>query len=112
MAGVLQHFKPSLTTNQFKIMRHNYERDDEKFSADAYKADGWSGIAWVVLGWETEPDEDTHWSDIEQRTGKVVAVMIGDDRHFVFDADELTPLEPESFCRSCGQIGCTHNVYS
>lgn len=91
---------------------HNYERDDETFPADGYRVDGWKGIAWAVLGWETQPDEDTEWTGIEQRTGKVVCVMIGDDRRFVFDKDELTPLDPESYCRSCGQIGCHCNVYS
>jgi len=91
----------------------NYETDNEAFPADAYEADGWgSGIAWYVLGWETEPDEDTHWSGYEVRTGNVVAVMVGDDRRFAFEPDDIQPIDPESFCRDCGQIGCGHNVYS
>jgi len=91
----------------------NYERDTETFTADAYRADGWgSGIAWYVLGWETEPDQDTEWTGYEIRTGNVVAVMVGDDRHFAFEPDDLEPIDPETFCRDCGQIGCGHNVYS
>jgi hypothetical protein len=37
----------------------HYESDDVTFSADAYRVSGYGGIAWYVLGWETEPDEDT-----------------------------------------------------
>lgn len=92
--------------------RKHYESDDETFSADAYSVDGYSGIAWYVLGWETEPDEDTEWSGYESRTGNVVACMVGDDRYFSFDPSDVHAIEPESFCRSCGQIGCGHNVYS
>ena len=60
-------------------MRSNYERDDDTFDADAYTVDNWAtGIAWALLGWETEPTEDTEWSGYEERTGwHVVAVMIG-----------------------------------
>lgn len=91
-------------------MTTNYERDDETFPADAYTVDGWAtGIAWAVLGWETEPTEETEWSGHEERTGRVVAVMIGDDRHFTFDEDELHPLEREEYCGECGQIGCCHD---
>src|SRR5689334_6422415 len=64
--------------------RH-YETDDETFSADAYTVDHYDGIAWRVYGWETAPDEDTEWSGIEERTGRVVCVMVGDDRRFSFD---------------------------
>lgn len=88
--------------------KRNYEADGASFPADAYTALGWSGIAWYVLGWETEPDEDTEWSGVENRTGRVVAIMVGDDRHFLFHEDELKPLEREQYCGSCGQVGCPH----
>jgi hypothetical protein len=91
-------------------MRRNYEHD-EIFSAAAYIAQGYRGIAWHVLGWETVPDEDTEWSGIEQRTGRVTAIMVGDDRHFTFGPDELTPIEREEYCGVCGQIGCCHDGY-
>jgi len=85
----------------------HYESDDATFSADAYRVSGYDGVAWHVYGWETEPDEDTEWSGIENRTGKVVCVMIGDDRRFTFDLDEIVPINEEEYCPSCGQIGCT-----
>lgn len=72
----------------------------------AYRADGYSGVAWNVYGYETEPDEDTEWSGIENPTGLLVAHMIGDDRTFTFEPDELTPLAEEDYCSGCGQIGC------
>ena len=88
--------------------RYNYESDDNYFDADAYAVEGYRGIAWSVLGWQTEPDEDTEWTGIENRTGQIVARMVGDDRDFLFDEDELTPLAAEDYCDGCGQIGCGH----
>jgi hypothetical protein len=68
-------------------MKTRYESDDATFSADAYTARGWAqGIAWRVFGWEVEPDEDTEWSGYYNRTGKVVACMIGDDRRTAVNA--------------------------
>jgi hypothetical protein len=88
----------------------HYETDDATFDAEAYTADGWGkGIAWRVYGWETAPDEDTHWSGTENRTGRVVAVMIGDDRRFTFEPDDLTPLNRADYCGECGQVGCCHD---
>lgn len=92
-------------------MKRHYERDDGDFGADAYSVDGYGAIAFHVLGWETEPDEDTEWSGYEVRTGRVVAVMVGDDHRFVFEPEELTPIPREAYCGECGQIGCTHDGY-
>ena len=90
-------------------MRSNYEVDEKQFCADGYCVDGWQGIAWYVRGWQTEPDQDTEWSGYEVRTGRVVCTMIGDDRQFLFDPDEVHPLEREAYCGECGQIGCGHD---
>ena len=87
----------------------NYESDAKTFDADAYTVDRWDGIAWRVLGWELEPDEDTEWSGYYVRTGQIVCCMIGDDRLFVFDPDEVTPLAREAYCGECGQVGCCHD---
>jgi hypothetical protein len=87
----------------------HYESDDREFPADAYTVRGHGGIAWRVLGWETEPDEDTEWSGYENRTGRVITIMVGDNHRFVFDPDDLTPLEREDYCGECGQIGCAHD---
>jgi hypothetical protein len=83
-------------------MRKHYE-DAPEYDADAYTVKGWSGIAWYVRGWETEPNEDT------ERTGNLVCTMIGDDRHFSFESKDVTPLEREAYCGECGQVGCTHD---
>jgi len=90
--------------------RRNYEPDPETFSAGYYRHELYSGIAFYVLGWETEPDEDTEWTGIETRTGNVFAVMVGDDKWHSTDPDYLTPLRHSEFCIECGQIGCGCNV--
>lgn len=87
--------------------RHtNFEQDDEAFPPDRrYKLDQY--FAWVVLGWETQPDEDTEWTGIEPRTGKVVAYPVGDHTmREVFEEEELVPLEG-GYCLECGQLGCS-----
>ncbi len=86
-----------------------YEESEHR---GAYMVDGWgAGIAWSVLGWETKPDADTEWTGYEVRTGNVVAVMVGDDRHFSIEPDDLTPLLREDYCGECGQVGCTCDGY-
>ena len=91
--------------------QNNYETAPE-YDADAYVVDGWGkGIAFYVLGWETEPTEDTKWSGYEERTGKLVVRMVGDDRNFAEEPESITALKPKDFCRSCGQVGCGCNVY-
>jgi hypothetical protein len=91
------------------MKRPNYEIDNDTFSAEAYRVRHYPGVAFYVYGWETEPDEDTEWSGIEVRTGRIVAIMVGDDRRFSFDPDDAEPLPREEYCGSCGQIGCAHD---
>ena len=86
----------------------HYESDEATFSAPAYLVASYRGIAWSVWGWETEPDADTEWSGYENRTGNVVCTMVGDDRRFVFEPEELTPLTEDDYCGGCGQTGCCH----
>lgn len=102
----------SLTINQRqKYMRTpHWENDETAYPSDsAYQVEGYRGIAWRVFGWETEADEDTEWTGIENRTGKLVCVMIGDDRRFTFDPDEVKQIAREEYCGVCGQIGCCHD---
>jgi hypothetical protein len=73
---------------------------------------GYGGIAFYLLAEETEPDEETVWSGYEIPTGRVLMVMVGDDYKHSVDPDDVTALDPEAFCRDCGQVGCTSNVYS
>ncbi len=85
---------------------NNYEPASE-YDAPAYTVASWGrGIAFAVLGWETEPDEDTEWSGYENRTGRLIVRMIGDDRNFSENPDDLTPIREEDFCPECGQVGC------
>ena len=72
------------------MQRRHFESDDTAFPHDAYSVYGYDGIAWHVYGWEIEPESDVEsaWADLEMaRTGKVVCVMVGDDRHFAFGTD-------------------------
>ena len=91
------------------MKRPNYEEDDSSFPADAYEEIRRPGIAWRIYGWETQPTEDTEWDGIEERTGRIVAVMVGDDRRFTFEPEELRALEREEYCGECGQVGCGHD---
>ncbi len=86
---------------------HNYEEAPE-FNADAYTVRGYRGVAWAVLGWEVEAGEDTEWAGQYNRTGGLLAVMVGDDRVFCFEPDDFTPLKSEEYCGGCGQVGCGH----
>jgi hypothetical protein len=37
--------------------------------------------------------------------------MVGDNRPFNFDRDEVSVIDREAFCGGCGQIGCAHDGY-
>ena len=86
----------------------NYDESDY-FDGRRYREIGGSAVAWRVLGWETEPDEDTEWTGIEERTGQVVAHMVGDDVLFSFDPGDLEEIHRSEYCGVCGQIGCAHD---
>ena len=88
-------------------MKLHYENAPE-YPADAYVVSGYRGVAFSVYGWETEPDTDTEWTGIESRTGNLVAVMVGDDRHFSVDPSDVSAIPDDGYCPSCGQIGCAH----
>lgn len=92
----------------YRNRRPHYE-DAPEFDADAYTVAGWRGIAFRVLGWETAPDADTEWSGYEVRTGRLLVVMIGDDRRHAVDPEDVTPIARAEYCGECGQIGCGHD---
>ena len=73
------------------------------------KRPGAAAVAWYVYGHELEPDEDTEWSGISNRTGRVLASMVGDDQAFAVDIEDLEIIDDKDYCSSCGQIGCTHD---
>lgn len=77
---------------------------DFDFSAAYTTGDG---IAWRVDNYVTSRDEDYEWSGIENVDyDRVEAHMVGDDRTFTFDIDELTKIDEDEYCPECGQIGC------
>ena len=81
-----------------------------EYDADAYTVAGWgAGIAWGIWGWETEPDEDTEWSGCENRTGMLLACMVGDDALHTVDPEDVTALDEDDYCQECGQVGCCHD---
>lgn len=90
--------------------RYHYDEDEKTFP-DTVRIDGHPGIAWYVRGWQTEPDEDTEWTGIEERTGRLVCTMVGDDSQWLFDLDDIRPLARSEYCGVCGQIGCHHDGY-
>lgn len=90
--------------------------EDFDFSA-RYKIEGWaSGIAWRAVSYEIElreyivddEDEELYWTDYEEveNRDRVVCIMVGDDRKFTFDVDELIKIDEDEYCPECGQIGC------
>jgi hypothetical protein len=74
------------------------------------------GIAFQVI---SNDFQDVEYFDVDEVTGvdyswfeevtipdRFICVMIGDDRHFSFDEDDLVVLSEDEYCGSCGQIGC------
>ena len=74
-----------------------------------FTVDGWRGVAFWFDREETEPDEDTEWTGIENPTGRVLMVMVGDDYRHAVDPEDVEPLGELDYCAVCGQIGCTHD---
>lgn len=73
----------------------------------AYSVNGYSGVAFRALG---HPIESVDCDGFETANEDMVqVVMIGDDRVFTVDMEDLTPIEREEFCGQCGQIGCGHD---
>ena len=88
-----------------------------------YEIAGYNGIAWRVTGYATEwteesweysgegdPEDEANYlynepEEIEDRE-HVRCIMVGDDRVFTFEIDELTAISDEDYCPECGQIGC------
>jgi len=84
-----------------------YEEDDNTFPDRAYKEKDSPGVAWHILGWEVLEDWETGEAE---RTGWIIAVMVGDDYPYKFEPGELVPLQEGEYCPACGQIGCTAYV--
>ena len=90
--------------------RKCWEDDEAAWPEDArYSHAYMPGVAFRVYGWETAPTEDTEWDGIEERTGRVIAVMVGDDYRHSCNPADFTRVDDEDYCLVCGQIGCTHD---
>jgi len=71
-----------------------------------FTVEGMSGIAFYAYKAETKPDADTYWTGYENETGNVLMVMVGDDREFSVDPEDVTEIPENAYCPECGQIGC------
>ncbi len=74
-----------------------------------YRIQGHDGIAWLAKDeegneWE-EQTGDGEWVD-DPSSGRVRAVMVGDDHEWIHDITDLVILEDDEYCSCCGQIGC------
>lgn len=70
------------------------------------------GVAWYIQGYNVERQYDgfPEWAyedyeEVEDVT-KVRAIMVGDDRVFLFDTEDMVELDDGDYCTECGQIGC------
>jgi len=100
----------------------------QKLDFDArYSVAGWKGIAFYIYGYpqkwepctyfgEDENGDEIEIDDIEEgewvddaQSGRVLVVMVGDDKKHEVDVEDLTPIDDLDYCLSCGQIGCTHD---
>lgn len=127
-------------------MRNKNYETDQAFAGKRYSVRGYRGIAFYIVGWETEPISewscecgacgfercngggvttvrhtaecdalelpvDVFYSDepAYERTGNVVAIMVGDDTPHVLDIEDCTELGELDYCHVCGQIGCSHD---
>lgn len=84
--------------------------------------ENYNGVAFWVDDWAKEIKEEIFtfldeesgelnwgWDEVEIVSDRMVeCYMVGDDKKFVFDLDELTPISINDFCGSCGQVGCAH----
>jgi hypothetical protein len=73
---------------------------------DVVRVDGHGGVAFRINDFEYEYSE---FEGMDVYTGRVLAVMVGDDHVWRVDADDCTPLGEHEYCHDCGQTGCGWN---
>lgn len=76
------------------------------------KDGGWAkGIAFDVIrndyydAWGDDDDGNPYVEEIEV-PDRWVCVMVGDDRLFSFDEEDLQVIDEDEYCVGCGQVGC------
>jgi hypothetical protein len=67
---------------------------------------GVDGVAYIALGYHVEPDEDTDWSGCYNRTGLIAVRLVGDDRTYFVEPEDLQKIDDLDYCAECGQVGC------
>lgn len=84
------------------------QKNEVEFDFDAkYTTEDYGGVAFYVTGYEKIRDEDYEWSGIEyENKERVTCIMVGDDRVFTYEVDQLTKISEDDYCPECGQIGC------
>lgn len=80
---------------------------DRLYPGEAVKVLEYPGVAFRVDGLPVRHGPDYDWSGIVwQHPSQRETHMVGDDRTFTFDVDDLSPLDDDDYCSECGQIGC------
>lgn len=81
----------------------------DEFDFDArYTHPDFAGVALYATGYSITRAEFEEWGEgeIEDRDW-VYVIMVGDDRKHLVEVSELTELDDDAYCKTCGQIGCT-----
>ncbi len=97
-------------STQQRYESKDYRDQPDDFDDKHYTVAGYStGIAWFVrgyvpAGWDDDDRIYYGWLD-----DQVHAIMVGDDRVFTVDVDDLTEIDELAFCHECGQVGCGHD---
>lgn len=113
--------------NDTKIPDETTNEKPFDFNA-VYTVHGYGGIAWhayryaqreIPESWtfdcidpEAHIYDDDHSSacyiynepEMVDDTDQVVCIMVGDDREFVFDIDDLTEINEDDYCPGCGAV--------
>lgn len=101
--------------------------DTETMIGATVTVEGYSGVAWRIVGWEQvwEPitylatdDDGNEWEEDSGEgewidspdCSRIVAIMVGDDRKFTFDVSDVSAITSDDYCADCGQVGCGWNT--
>ena len=89
-----------------RVVAERLEAEEFDFDA-AYRHVENAGIAWRPIRYYTEREYD-EFDDFEEHIhlDQIVCHMVGDDREFIHDIDDLVKLDESEYCSGCGQIGC------
>ena len=59
-------------------------------------------------GNEVECESDEGEWELDETSGSILVVMVGDDHKWTVDAEDLVKIGENDYCDGCGQIGCGH----